>query len=253
MLQNGLDVVRRALGVHQHPARVLPLDPGELGEHLVVLRRGDVRDELPAPGRHEEVEVPDLGGERSWAKSAIASSSPRLCAPTVVCTMKGRPVRLRISRALDGVLPGAAHAPEAVVPVGSSASSESDRPRAPASARSRARFSVMCTPLVPTTTQSPRAAAWRTISRMSRRSSGSPPVRIVSASGAKAAISSTTLKHCSVPSSLRSAKSSVPTSGLPPGVEVAVLAGEVAAVGQVPGDDVGPRERPWSAGVECIA
>jgi hypothetical protein len=51
---------------------------------------------------------------------------------------------------------------------------------------------------------------------MSRRSSGSPPVRIVTHSGAKAAISSMTLKHSSVPSSLRSAKFSVPTRGLGP-------------------------------------
>ena len=63
MLQNGLDVVRRALRVHQHPAVVLPLDAVERGENLVVLRGGHVRHELPAPRRHQEVEVPDLGGE----------------------------------------------------------------------------------------------------------------------------------------------------------------------------------------------
>jgi hypothetical protein len=90
------------------------------------------------------------------------------------------------------------------------------QPRAPASARRRATFSVMRTPLVPTTTHSPRSAARRTISRMSRRRSGSPPVRIVTHSGANAAMSSMTLKHSSVPSSLRSAKFSVPTCGVPP-------------------------------------
>jgi hypothetical protein len=74
----------------------------------------------------------------------------------------------------------------------------------------------MLTPLVPTTTHSPRSDARRTISRMSRRSSGSPPVRIVTHSGANPAISSITLKHSSVPSSLRSAKFSVPTCGAPP-------------------------------------
>ena len=63
MLQDGLDVVRRALRVHEHPALVLPLDPVERGEHLVVLRGGHVRHELPAPRWHEEIEVPDLGGE----------------------------------------------------------------------------------------------------------------------------------------------------------------------------------------------
>ena len=55
--------MRRALRVHEHPAVVLPLDPVERGENLVVLRGGDVRHELPAPRRHQEVEVPDLGGE----------------------------------------------------------------------------------------------------------------------------------------------------------------------------------------------
>ena len=40
ILQNGLDVVRSALRVHEHPAVVLPLDPVERGENLVVLRRG---------------------------------------------------------------------------------------------------------------------------------------------------------------------------------------------------------------------
>ena len=78
---------------------------------------------------------------------------------------------------------------------------------------------------------------------MSRRSSGSPPVRMVTHSGAKAAISSTTRKHCSVSSSLRSANAGARRPSAGAGVEVAVLAGEVAAVGEVPGDDVGARER----------
>jgi hypothetical protein len=51
---------------------------------------------------------------------------------------------------------------------------------------------------------------------MSRRKSGSPPVRIVTASGAKAAMSSTTLKHSRVVSSLRSANASSSTMGFPP-------------------------------------
>jgi hypothetical protein len=51
---------------------------------------------------------------------------------------------------------------------------------------------------------------------MSRRNSGSPPVRMVTHSGANAAMSSMTLKHSSVPSSLRSAKFSVATCGVPP-------------------------------------
>ena len=41
----------------------LLLDPVERGEDLVVLRGRDVRHELPAAGRHQEVEVPDLRGE----------------------------------------------------------------------------------------------------------------------------------------------------------------------------------------------
>ena len=55
-------------------------------------------------------------------------------------------------------------------------------------------------------------------------------------------MSSMTLKHSSVPSSLRSAKFSGSDLRRAAGVEIAVLAGEVAAVGEVPGDDVGPCE-----------
>src|SRR5262249_4993719 len=60
ILQNSLDVVRSALGVDEHLARMLPLDPVERGETLVVLRGAHVGYELPASGRHEEVKVPDL-------------------------------------------------------------------------------------------------------------------------------------------------------------------------------------------------
>src|SRR5437868_7943543 len=37
-----------------------------------------------------------FAARRSCAKSAIDSSSPRLCEPAVVCTMKGSPVLFRI-------------------------------------------------------------------------------------------------------------------------------------------------------------
>ena len=42
---------------------VPPLDPVERVERLVAMRGGDVRHEPPAACRHQEVEVPDLGGE----------------------------------------------------------------------------------------------------------------------------------------------------------------------------------------------
>ena len=155
--------------------------------------------------------------------------------------MKGSPAGQDL-RALHRVLPGAAHVPEAVVTIGiERIEGERHPPRAGLREPPR---QVLGDAHAVGADDDPKAAlrARRTISRMSRRRSGSPPVRMVRHSGAKAAISSMTLKHSSVPSSLRSAKFSVADGGLAAGVEIAVLAGQVAAVGEVPGDDVGPGE-----------
>ena len=88
----------------------------------------------------------------------------------------------------------------------------------------------------------PRSAARRTISRMSRRSSGSPPVRMVRHSGANAgdlvddpeAALGVELAPIGEAVGVDQRRAA--------GVEIAVLAGQVAAVGEVPGDDVGPGE-----------
>ena len=110
--------MRRALRVDEHPAVVLPLDPVERGEHLVVLRRGDVRHELPAPGRHQEVEVPDLGGE-----AVVGEVGDRLELAEIV-RAGGRlhderqPGPVQDLGALHRVPPGAPDPPEAVVTVG---------------------------------------------------------------------------------------------------------------------------------------
>ncbi len=78
---------------------------------------------------------------------------------------------------------------------------------------------------------------------MSRRSSGSPPVRISEAVGREGRdLVDDPAGTPSVSSSLRSAKAASRLRRLAAGVEVAVLAGEVAAVGEVPGDDVRARE-----------
>ena len=81
---------------------------------------------------------------------------------------------------------------------------------------------------------------------MSRRSSGSPPVRIVRHSGAKVAISSMTLNipRCRARSIGEVLRADLRCAA---GVEIAVLACEVAAIGQVPGDDVRSGERCHSA------
>src|SRR5205807_1607936 len=138
--------------------------------------RGDVRDELPAPRRDQEVEVPDLGGE-----AVVREIGDRLELPEIM-RAHGRldderePGPVQDLRSRHRVPPGAAHVPEAIVTIGIERIERERSPRAPASARRLARFSVMLTPLVPTTTQRPRSDARRTISRMSRRKSGSPPV-----------------------------------------------------------------------------
>ena len=96
----------------------------------------------------------------------------------------------------------------------------------------------MLTPLVPTTTQSPRSEARRTISRMSRRRSGSPPVEDRQAFRREGG------DFVDDPEALVGAELAPIREVLrtdqrcAAGVEIAVLAGEVAAVGEVPGDDV---------------
>ena len=118
VFQNGLDVVRSALRVDEHPAVVLPLDPVERSKHLVVLRRADVGDELPAPGGHQEVEVPDLGRQ-----PLVGEVGDRLELAEIVRARRrlhdeGEPGPVQDRRALHRVLPSAAHPPEAVVALG---------------------------------------------------------------------------------------------------------------------------------------
>ena len=118
ILQNGLDVVRSALRVHEHPAVVLPLDPVERGENLVVLRRGDVRHELPAPRRHQEVEVPDLGGEAIVREVGDRFELAEIVRARGRLHDEGEPGPVQDLRSLHRVPPGATHLPEAVVTIG---------------------------------------------------------------------------------------------------------------------------------------
>ena len=101
-----------------YPAVVLPLDPIEGSENLVVLGGSDVRHELPASGRHEEVQVPDLRVEPivrevgdGFELAAIMRARGRL-------HDEGKPRPIEDFRSLYRVLPCATHFPEAIVSVG---------------------------------------------------------------------------------------------------------------------------------------
>ena len=118
MLENGLDVVRSALGVHEHLAVVLPLDSVERGEYLVVLRRCHVRHELPATRRHEEVEVPDLRGEAIVREVGDRVELAEIVRAGGRLDDEGEAGPVEDLRSFHSVLPGAADLPEAVVTIG---------------------------------------------------------------------------------------------------------------------------------------
>ena len=110
--------MRSALRVHEHPAVVLLLDPVERVENPVVLRRGDIRHKLPAPRRHQEVEVPDLGGEAIVREVGDRFELAEIVRARGRLHDEGEPDPVQDLRSLHRVPPGATHLPEAVVTIG---------------------------------------------------------------------------------------------------------------------------------------
>ena len=242
MFQNGLDVVRSALRVHEHPAVVLPLDSVERGEHLVVLRGGDVRHELPAPRRHQEVEVPDLGGEAIVREVGDRVELAEIVRARGRLHDEGEPGPAQDLGSLHRVPPRATYVPETVVTIGiERIEREGESPRSglrepPRQVLRDAHAVGADDDPQPTLRRAPdnledvapeeRLAAGQ--DRQAFRREGGDfvddPEALV---GAELAPVREILR-----ADLRCAA----------GVEIAVLAGEVAAVGEVPGDDVGPGE-----------
>jgi hypothetical protein len=155
LLDERLDVVRRALGVDEHlPAYARWIDR-EVGKDAVVLFGRDVRDERATSRGDEEVEVPDLR-----PSSVLRELRDRGQLIDVV-RADGRLHDEREAGvaedagALDGVPPGSGTRRNRSWRSESSASSDSDRPRTPSAFSKLARVGVTFTPFVPTTTHKP--------------------------------------------------------------------------------------------------
>jgi hypothetical protein len=156
---------------------------------------------LPRPVRTRKKKFSTFA-PRSFARSIIAGTSPTFQSVTDMCSEKSRPASVstawRASRR-----PTTRQVPKASCFTRSVESRLIDAPRTPCSRISRASFSRSSTPFVPSTVVKPLPVAYPATSKISRRSSGSPPVRIRNTFGLTRAISSITRRHSSVLSSPR--------------------------------------------------
>ena len=118
MFQYGLDVVWRALRVHQHPAVVLLLNTVERGEDVIVLCGRDIGHELSTSGRHQKIEIPDLGGEPLVGEVGDGFELVEIVRSGGRLHDERQPGLVEDLRAVDGVLPRASHAPELIVTIG---------------------------------------------------------------------------------------------------------------------------------------
>ena len=156
----------------------------------------------PRPVRTRKKKLSTLAPS-SLARSIIAGTSPTFQSVTDMCSEKSRPasVSTRVARTAPAHAPGsrrnASCFPRSVE------SRLMDAPSTPRSRISRACGSRSSTPLVPSTVVNPLSEAYPATSKMSRRSNGSPPVRIRNTFGLTRAISSITRRHSSVESSPR--------------------------------------------------
>ena len=235
--------MRSALRVHEHPAVVLPLDPVERGEHLVVLRGRDVRHELPAPRRHQEVEVPDLGGEAIVREVGDRFELAEIVRARGRLHDEGEPGPVEDLRSLHRVSPGAAHLPEAVVTIGIERI-EGEREPARAGLRQPPRH-VLGDAHAVGADDDPQFALRRAPDDLEDVA----PQERLAARQDRQAFRREGGDFVDDPEAFLGAELAAIGEVLgadqrrAAGVEIAVLAGEVAAVGEVPGDDVGPGER----------
>ena len=162
--------------------------------------------------------------------------------------MKGRPVRLRISGALDRVAPGAAHVPEAVVTIGIERIERQREP--PRSGLRQAPRHVLGDAHAVGADDDPQPALRRAPDDLE---DVAPQERLAAGQDRQAFRRERGDLVDDPEAFLRAELAPIgevlgADQRRAAGVEIAVLAREVAAIGEVPGDDVGPGER---AVAEC--
>ena len=116
--EESLDEVRSALGVDEHLSGIGFLDRREVGKDPVVLVRGDIRHERAAARRNEEVEVPDRSGQLGVRERGDGRQFVHVVRADGRLHDEGEAGLAEDSGAGDGVPPRPGDAPEPVVPFG---------------------------------------------------------------------------------------------------------------------------------------